>query len=164
MHEFLRHPEILVAGSYPFEMKLINYYAAAFRALAGNEDRVHSTDPDHMFAEQNRKLIGHNPYNSPGHHGFARDRGAFERFFENTIPERLATVFRDLILEYYALVRSDGDKPAPLRVSIVAVDDPARPQFQANLTWDTAPSFGPNTFAFAPPANARVADARPPIH
>src|SRR5438067_875588 len=114
MHEFLRHPEILVAGSYPFEMKLINYYAAAFRALAGNEDRVHSTDPDHMFAEQNRKLIGHNPCNSPGHHGFARDRGAFERFFENTIPERLATVFRDLILEYYALVRSDGDKPAPL--------------------------------------------------
>src|SRR5437763_6659991 len=66
MHEFLRHPELLVAGSYPFEMKLINYYAAAFRALAGNEDRVHSTDPDHMFAEQNRKLIGHNPYNSPG--------------------------------------------------------------------------------------------------
>ena len=70
---------------------------------------------DYVRAQfKNRKLIGHNPYNSPGHHGFARDRGAFERFFENTIPERLATVFRDLILEYYALVRSDGDKPAPL--------------------------------------------------
>ena len=112
MHEFLRHPEILVAGRYPFEIKLINYYAAAFRALVGNEDRVHSTDPDHMFAEQNRKLIGHNPYNSPGHHGFVHARYAVARFFEKTIPERLASLFRDLVFEYYALAKSDGDKAA----------------------------------------------------
>ena len=55
----------------------------------------------------------------------------------------------------------DGDKPAPLRVSIVASDDPARPHFQADLSWDTAPKFGPNAFAFAPPANARAVDVRP---
>jgi hypothetical protein len=55
---------------------------------------------------------------------------------------------------------ADGDKPAPLRVSIEASDDPARPRFQANLTWDTAPRFGPNTFAFAPPPNARAVDIR----
>src|SRR6185369_3444230 len=50
---------------------------------------------------------------------------------------------------------ADGDKPLPLRVSIVASDDPARPEFQADLSWDTAPRFGPDAFVFAPPPNAR---------
>jgi hypothetical protein len=53
---------------------------------------------------------------------------------------------------------ADGAKPAPLRVIIVARDDPARPQFQADLVWDTAPKFAPNTFAFAPPPNAHLTD------
>jgi hypothetical protein len=56
---------------------------------------------------------------------------------------------------------ADGAKPAPLRVAIVAVDDPARPKFQADLAWDTAPSFAANTFAFAPPPGARATDLRP---
>jgi hypothetical protein len=56
---------------------------------------------------------------------------------------------------------ADGDKPAPLRVAIVASNDPARPQFRADLAWDTAPKFAPNAFAFAPPPNARAVDVRP---
>lgn len=56
---------------------------------------------------------------------------------------------------------ADGDKPAPLRVTIVASDDPARPQFQADLSWDTAPQFAPDAFAFTPPPNARAVDTRP---
>lgn len=56
---------------------------------------------------------------------------------------------------------ADGDKPAPLRVVIVASDDPARPKFQADLTWDTAPQFADNAFAFTPPANARQIQIHP---
>jgi hypothetical protein len=56
---------------------------------------------------------------------------------------------------------ADGDKPAPLRVVIVASDDPARPQFQADLAWDTAPQFADNAFAFTPPANARQIQIHP---
>jgi hypothetical protein len=55
---------------------------------------------------------------------------------------------------------ADGARPTPMRVTIVATDDPARPKFQADLSWDTAPKFAPNTFAFAPPANARAVDIR----
>jgi len=55
---------------------------------------------------------------------------------------------------------ADGDRPTPQRVTIVSTDDPARPKFQADLTWDTAPRFAPNTFAFAPPPNARAVDIR----
>jgi hypothetical protein len=56
---------------------------------------------------------------------------------------------------------ADGDKPAPLRVAIVATDDPARPKFQTELRWDTAPQFAADTFAFKPPPNARLTDLHP---
>lgn len=52
----------------------------------------------------------------------------------------------------------DGDRPVPLRVTVVASDDPARPRFEANLTWDMAPTFASNAFVFAPPPNARAVD------
>jgi hypothetical protein len=58
---------------------------------------------------------------------------------------------------------ADGDKPAPLRVIIVAKDDPARPQFQADLSWNTAPRFTPAAFAFTPPPNTRAITVHP-IH
>ena len=47
-----------------------------------------------------------------------------------------------------------GDKPAPVRVVVVASEDPARPQFQADLTWDTTPQFAADSFVFTPPAEA----------
>ena len=56
---------------------------------------------------------------------------------------------------------ADGDKPAPLRVALVASDDPARPKFQADLTWDTTPQFNADAFTFTPPANARKVDIHP---
>jgi hypothetical protein len=56
---------------------------------------------------------------------------------------------------------ADGDRPAPLRVAIVATDDPARPKFQTDLKWDTAPQFSADAFAFAPPPNARATDLHP---
>lgn len=56
---------------------------------------------------------------------------------------------------------ADGDKPVPLRVTIVSSDDPARPQFEGDLSWNTAPQFSPDAFAFVPPPNARAVDTRP---
>jgi hypothetical protein len=55
----------------------------------------------------------------------------------------------------------DGARPEPVRVMIVATSDPARPRFRVDLTWNTAPQFDPAAFTFKPPANARLADARP---
>ena len=51
---------------------------------------------------------------------------------------------------------ADGDRPAPLRVIIASSDDPDRPQFRTDLAWNTAPQFASDTFAFAPPPNARA--------
>ncbi len=49
-----------------------------------------------------------------------------------------------------------GDRPVPLRVVIVASDDPARPQFQADLWWKINPQFADDTFVFTAPHNARL--------
>jgi hypothetical protein len=49
-----------------------------------------------------------------------------------------------------------GDKPLPLKVVITLNSDPARPQFAASLNWNTNPTFTDATFAFRPPANAKL--------
>jgi hypothetical protein len=56
---------------------------------------------------------------------------------------------------------ADGAQPIPLRVVIVSSKDPARPQFRADLAWNTAPQFPAGQFTFVPPANARAVDPRP---
>ena len=49
-----------------------------------------------------------------------------------------------------------GSKPLPLKVVITLTSDPAKPQFAANLNWNTSPTFTHSTFAFKPPANAKL--------
>jgi hypothetical protein len=58
---------------------------------------------------------------------------------------------------------ADGAKPLPLRVTIVPRNDPAKPQFQANLAWNTVPQFAPGAFTFTPPPNVPAKDVHP-IH
>jgi hypothetical protein len=56
---------------------------------------------------------------------------------------------------------ADGAKPLPLRIAIVSSTDPARPQFQADLAWNTAPQFAANAWTFAPPPNTHAVAYRP---
>ncbi len=64
-------------------------------------------------------------------------------------------VFRQAGVDWQIWIAS-GDRPLPLRVTIVASNDPARPRFQADLAWDTDPKFGADTFQFTPPPGARA--------
>jgi hypothetical protein len=56
---------------------------------------------------------------------------------------------------------ADGNKPLPLRIAIVSSKDPARPQFLADLAWNTAPQFAANAWTFTPPPNAHAVAYRP---
>lgn len=49
---------------------------------------------------------------------------------------------------------TEGATPTPRRIVIDTRDDAARPQYTADLTWNTNPAFSNATFAFQPPANA----------
>jgi hypothetical protein len=49
---------------------------------------------------------------------------------------------------------AQGDKPLPLRIVMTNRDDPAKPQYAADLAWKTGVTFAPDRFTFAPPAGA----------
>jgi hypothetical protein len=48
-----------------------------------------------------------------------------------------------------------GNTPLPLRVVITGTDDPRQPQTEASLTWNTAPTFTADIFAFKAPPGAK---------
>jgi hypothetical protein len=56
---------------------------------------------------------------------------------------------------------ADGAKPLPVRLTIVTRNDPAKPQFQADFAWNTAPQFAPGAFAFTPPPNVPAKSVNP---
>jgi hypothetical protein len=55
---------------------------------------------------------------------------------------------------------AQGDKPLPLRIVMTNLDDAARPQYAANLTWQTDAVLAADRFTFTPPAGSgRIAIA-----
>lgn len=54
-----------------------------------------------------------------------------------------------------------GDAPLPRKMRIITVDDPAKPTFTADLTWNTSATFAPDVFTFKPATDAKpIAMAR----
>jgi hypothetical protein len=49
---------------------------------------------------------------------------------------------------------AQGDKPLPVKVVVVGLDDPAHPSFTSRLTWNTNASLADNAFAFTPSKDA----------
>jgi hypothetical protein len=68
--------------------------------------------------------------------------------------ECLQFAFRQEGLDWQIWIQS-GDYPLPRKVVITTTTDEARPQFQATLTWNLAPTFTDEDFTFTPPADAR---------
>lgn len=48
-----------------------------------------------------------------------------------------------------------GETPLPLRLVVTDTADPARPQFAADLSWNTTPTLAADAFTFRPPQAAR---------
>lgn len=49
----------------------------------------------------------------------------------------------------------------PLKLVITSLDDPARPQYTARLSWDTSATFEDSTFKFVPPEGAHKIEFKP---
>lgn len=58
--------------------------------------------------------------------------------------------FRDRGQDWELCIRT-GDQPLPVRIAIVNTRDPARPRFEAILSWTVNPDFADDLFAYAPP-------------
>ena len=62
--------------------------------------------------------------------------------------------FRQEGLDWQVWIQQ-GDFPLPRRLVITTLNDDARPQYVAVLTWNLAPSFNDATFEFDPPPGAQ---------
>lgn len=51
-----------------------------------------------------------------------------------------------------------GGTPLPRKIVITRTDVPQQPQFEAQFTWDTAPSLSPETFSWTPTADYTLID------
>jgi hypothetical protein len=127
MSEFVRHPLIVVANRFSYEIKLLSYYSAAFNVLTAHADRANSTNPDSMFDRLGQSRIGHNPFNAPNFFTIVRDSDRMARLFEHDIPEGYADLFAGFIREYYEVVRENEGKSSALHFAEkVDLDDVAR--------------------------------------
>ncbi len=61
--------------------------------------------------------------------------------------------FRQDDLDWQVWIQK-GDNALPLKVVLTTLDDDARPQYSATYTWNLAPSYNDDAFAFTPPADS----------
>jgi hypothetical protein len=104
--------DIVVAGEFPFEIKMLSYYSLALRTLVSEGERERSTDPDKMASEAERFRIGFNPYNHPSFTRVVGGPALHQEFFHETAPAIIGEAFRGTIARYYDLVRIKTRKPS----------------------------------------------------
>lgn len=110
MNRLASHVDIVVAGEFPYEIKMLSYYSLAFRTLVSEGERDRSTDPDRMASEAERFSIGFNPFNHPNHRSVLGNQALHDDFFLGTVPAIIGEGFKDIILRYYDLVRIRSGK------------------------------------------------------
>jgi hypothetical protein len=129
MSEFARHPNIVVGDRFPYEIKQVAYYSAAFRALVSDADWVRSTHPETMLDGANSRVIGANPYNDQGFLDLVDqvDQRELRKFYDLGIPEGYALLFRKQILQFYAILANSQHKAtAPFFCEKGDINEPAR--------------------------------------
>lgn len=67
MRYLLNHPEVVAYDRYPYEVRMMTYFAQIMRVLTARADHKHSAHPDRITFDQYH--VGHNPYYEPGIYG-----------------------------------------------------------------------------------------------
>ncbi len=109
MKHLLAHPEVEVADTYPFEIELMTYYVSALNVLLAPRFDGTQDEPDMAAAAEEMCRIGRNPWNRPALHQTIGGE-ELERMFSESIPLRLSSLFRNIILDYYGIVARKMEK------------------------------------------------------
>jgi hypothetical protein len=109
MKQLLDRPEIAVADTFPFEIELMTYYASALSVLLVPRFDGAEADPDLAEAALATARIGRNPWNRPALH---RAIGGEElaRMFAESVPLRMSSLFKNIILDYYGPIARKAGK------------------------------------------------------
>jgi hypothetical protein len=104
-------PQIAVAETPPFEVRLLSYWATVVRTLTGAADHERSTHPDKL--EGNGFQIGSNPFSHRAFRAVFRHRELEAEYFQQYASSVLSDTARTLVQEYYERIATDRQKPRP---------------------------------------------------
>jgi hypothetical protein len=110
MHRLCNGREIVTADFYPFEMKLLTYYAHALEVLTMASSVQQPPSMDEVI--RNPHLLGLNPMHHPQMERAYPERAALYRFFGRRSTARLSLAFREIVDEFYEDLRVYNRKPA----------------------------------------------------
>jgi hypothetical protein len=108
MSRLSRSPQICVAEAYPFEVRLISYWATAVKVLSAGPDYERSTHPDGLQGDGFK--VGSNPFSHSDYTDAFRTRNLESEYFATYVPNQLLDVARTAINEYYQRIKDDRQK------------------------------------------------------
>jgi hypothetical protein len=103
-------PRIAIADAYPFEMKLLTYYAHALEILTSPGNRAKTAPLDAMVADPYH--LGVNPFHHPVMEPIYPKPAMLYEFFGRRTAERLTPALRDTIIDFYRDMASHQGKTA----------------------------------------------------
>lgn len=104
-------PSVAIAGHYPYEMKLLTYYAQAAKVLCTPSYEDIRTDSSDIHIDPTR--IGLNPFFNHLFSNTFHDRNRLYNFFGQFSSEKILNAFREIIEEFYKTVASEKGLQAP---------------------------------------------------
>lgn len=105
-------PQICVAETPPYEVRLISYWATVVKTLSAEADYEHSTHPDKL--EGDGFMIGSNPFSHSEYRGVFLRRELENEYFGRYVTQRLSDTARALIREYYHRIKVDRQKASAI--------------------------------------------------
>ena len=108
MRRLGEHPSVVIGELFPFEMKLLGYFAQAFEVMTSPGDWERSVHYDKIQDDVYR--LGFNPFFHPDFVGMFRDPDRYQDFFATTSPTILADAFKRMIDAFYREAAATQDK------------------------------------------------------
>ncbi len=100
--------EIVASSVMPYELRMLDYYAAAHAVLTGPADYNRSLHPHRVGADPFH--VGSNPFTSAKYAVSFKDDAPMRELFEQLAPEQLGATMAEIIREFYRRLARDQGK------------------------------------------------------
>lgn len=109
MHRLSRSPQVCVAETHPFEVRLMSYWSTVVTTLTGPADYERSMHPDRL--EGDGLKVGANPFVHQAYAEALPTRTLATEYFATYVSRQLIDTARTAIREYYLRIMDDRPKP-----------------------------------------------------
>ena len=109
MRRLANDKTVVIGEQFPFEVKLVTYYAHAFEVLTAPGNREKSVHPDRITADPYH--LGSNPYYHQFFEGVFPKGRMLNEFFAGELPPIVGTAFKQIITRFYRRLTVTQPKP-----------------------------------------------------